>query len=371
MALLSLCFSCQGSRPDERHASVMKQPLEQNVDTNDFDPYFIESRAISSPYGPESITRNIIQDRKGNIWLATWEGIIMYDGKSFTNFMNRDGLRRYHTFALHEDRNGNIWVGTIGAGVYFFDGKGFANYTMEDGLTSDRIGCIYEDKAGNIWVGTDGGLSLYNPENQNQGGNGLSFLKFTTDDGLPDNDINSIIEDRSGRFWIGARGEACYFDPEANFRPGGQLSFSRIPHNEGQTFINVRCILEDQKGNIWFGGNDGLLRYSPGVDRKAIDPDAITRYTSAFTGYMHEDRKGNIWTSSVSENDREAWVLSRYNENSLANAQISPDRIYEKIGMFFGIMEDRDGHIWLGTHHGACRYDGESIDCFRESGARE
>jgi ligand-binding sensor domain-containing protein len=95
-----------------------------------------------------------------------------------------------------EDRKGNIWFGTIGAGVYRYDGKLFTNFTTKDGLVSDRVGCIYEDKAGNVWFGTEGGASRYD---------GKSFRNFTTKEGLPNNDINTIVEDNTGKFWFGTR----------------------------------------------------------------------------------------------------------------------------------------------------------------------
>lgn len=38
-----------------------------------------ESRDMAISNGPNRITRNIIQDRKGNIWIALWEGVFRYD----------------------------------------------------------------------------------------------------------------------------------------------------------------------------------------------------------------------------------------------------------------------------------------------------
>jgi hypothetical protein len=40
---------------------------------------------VITSYGPHTSVRTIKQDKKGNIWLASNEGIIRYDGKSFTN----------------------------------------------------------------------------------------------------------------------------------------------------------------------------------------------------------------------------------------------------------------------------------------------
>jgi hypothetical protein len=46
------------------------------IDPNDIDPYFVENQDLVSNHGPEVITRNIIQDKNGYFWFATWNGIV-------------------------------------------------------------------------------------------------------------------------------------------------------------------------------------------------------------------------------------------------------------------------------------------------------
>lgn len=304
-----------------------------------FDPYFVESTAITSSTGPVSITRNILEDSKGMIWLATWEGIIQYDGNTFTNFTNKDSLSRFHVFAVLEDKKGNLWFGTIGGGLLLYNGKTFTNLTVKDGLVSNSVACFYEDNTGKIWIGTQDGISIYN---------GKSFTNFTTNNGLTDNDVNSIIQDKIGRFWIGTRGEACFYD--------GTI-FSRCLNDEGESFVNVRSIVKDKKENIWLGGNDGLLRYTNGT---------FTNINKNFTGYIYEDKKGNIWTSSASATNYQQWELTLYDEKYLRHEIITANSILKKEAMFFGILADKLGGIWLGTVNGVCRYDGETFNYFKE-----
>jgi len=178
-----------GSKGQEKPSSkkVLKEQNKNNdfkKPPSDYDPYFTETQTITKPFGPIGITRNMVQDKKGNYWLATWEGIMKYDRNVFTNYTNKDSLRRYHVFAVLEDRSDNLWFGTIGAGVYLYDGTTFTNYTTEDGLSYNGIGCIYEDKNNFIWLGTQNGLNRYD---------GKKFQKFIIDGGGNNNDINSII----------------------------------------------------------------------------------------------------------------------------------------------------------------------------------
>lgn len=342
--LLIIVFhpSCKG----QEKSSISKEDIKkQSTDSElkntptDYDPYFTESKYITKLYGPQSITRNIIEDRNGNYWLASWEGIIKYDGENFTNYTNKEGSRRYHVFATLEDKLGNLWFGTIGAGVYLYNGKTFTNYTTEHGLAHDRIGCIYEDKKGNIWIGTEGGINKYD---------GKKFQKFIINGDKNNNDINSIIEDDKGKFWIGSRGKGFMFDGE---------TFTSITHDDDTPFINVRSIIKDKKGKIWLGGNDGLWCY---------ENNTFTNFTKEFVGYIYEDKMGNIWTCSTLDGNMRNWVLSRYDNYSLPLLNITSTQIEPNVGMLFGMIEDKHGDIWFGYLNGIGRYDGKSFEYFRE-----
>ncbi|MDB5060533.1 MAG: histidine kinase [Mucilaginibacter sp.] len=311
------------------------------------------AKSVITSAGPNSIVRTIIQDRKGNIWIAAFDGIFRYDGKSFTNVTSKVSSARF--FSVLEDRRGNLWFGSIGLGVYYYDGKSFKNFTTKDGLINNEVTCIYEDKTGKIWFGTECGASCYDEK---------SFRNYTVKEGLPSNNINSIIEDKTGRFWFGTRGNTCVYDGK---------TFTVFTHR-GKPFTNVRSIKEDKKGNIWLGGNDGLWRY---------DGKAFTNFTQNFVGYIYEDKKGNIWTSSESANGQDLalprfdekslsglvsakgqWVLSRYDEKSLSNKKPTVTEIKPEEGMMCGILEANDGSIWFGAFDGVYRYDGNTITCF-------
>lgn len=329
--ILAFCTSCNGQNKTEL----------PKVDTKS------KNKEVIAPPGPKTITRNIIQDRKGNIWIAAYDGVFRYDGKFFTNITDKVSSARF--FSVLEDRKGNFWFSSVGSGIYYYDGKSFRNFTTEDGLANDLVTEIYEDRAGNVWFSTGGGASRYD---------GQSFRNFTTKDGLPNNDVNRIIEDKTGKFWIGTKGDACIYDGK---------TFTVLTH-EGKPFKNVRSIIEDTKGNIWLGGQDGLWRY---------DGATFTNFTHQFVGYVYEDRSGNIWTSINSERTKgskiglqsnshqNGWALSRYNEKSLFNNATLPEIIRTNEGNIFGILEADDGNIWFGTLNGVYQYDGNIITDFK------
>lgn len=291
----------------------------------DGDPSFEKSLDTISVFGPHSITRNVLQDKNGNIWLACWEGIIQYDGKKFTNFTLKYGLRQYHTFSILEDSKGNLWFGTIGGGVYKYDGNYFSNFTTEHQLGGNKVFCIAEDKTGNIWFGTDNGASCYN---------GNTFINYSTQHGLSNNFVSTITEDKSGLLWIGTNSGIDRYDGK---------SFTKFKIGTDFSFTNVRSIMEGKNENMWISCQNGVFRF---------DGKSISSITPNFAGCIFEDKIGNIWFSE-SVADGSEMMLIRYDGKTMTEIARSKQ--------VFGITEDRAENIWFGTASGVQRYDGKSF----------
>jgi ligand-binding sensor domain-containing protein len=311
-----------------------------------------EPKDVITSYGPSNIVRSIIQDSEGNIWMASWEGIFRYDGKSFTNITSKVSSARF--FSILEDKKGNFWFGTIGSGAYCYDGKSFKNFSINEGLLNNEVGSIYEDKKGNIWFGVSGGASCFD---------GKSFHNFIINDndmnedwtgktfpGRQPYEVNSIVEDKKGKFWFATRGNTFVYDPSATLGKGGKI-FTVFTHDD-KPFKNVRTIMEDKKGNIWLSGSDGLWCYNDST---------FTNFNQSFVGFIIEDKKGNLWTSS--EKDRLVWSLSKYDEKTLLNNRPTVTEIANQ-PMIFGILEDDKGNIWFGSN-GVYRYNGKTITDFK------
>ncbi len=312
-----------------------------------------ETKDVITPNAPNNIVRTIIQDRKGNIWMASWEGIIRYDGKSFTNMTSKVTSARF--FSVLEDRKGNFWFGTIGSGAYYYDGNSFQNFTTKEGLLNDEVTKIYEDKKGDIWFGVSGGISHYD---------GKSFGNYIIDGNAINEDrtegtfsnrqlnsVNTIIEDKTGKLWIGTRGDAYTYDGK---------TFTTLRNNEGKAFKNVWGIIEDSKGNIWFG-EDGLWRYDGSTFTKVSKKGALS---------IIEDKKGNVWTSS---GVGRSFELLRYDGKSLSNEKPRVT-IMKSLGdsdAFFGILEAFDGSIWVGSGNGVYRYDGNTFTDFKSAASQK
>ena len=87
-------------------------------------------------------------------------------------------------WAVHEDRQGRLWIGTSGGLNELDRTRGtFTNITPKDGLAGNAVRAILEDGAGYLWLATDGGLSRFHPPTR-------TFRNFTESDGLPGNLLN-------------------------------------------------------------------------------------------------------------------------------------------------------------------------------------
>jgi ligand-binding sensor domain-containing protein len=302
------------------------------------DPYFIKSTDTISKYGPDHIVRDVLQDKKGNIWLATWLGIIKYNGKLFTNYTLQEGLIKFHIVCCYEDRRGNLWFGTARGGIYCYDGRSFKLFTAKNGLIDNNVACILEDKAGNIWFGCETGASCYN---------GKTFTNFSASSGFTSSFVNCMIQDKTGKLLFGTTEGLFIFDGKT-FTKKSDLPFEPITG-----------LLEDRKGNLWIGSFNGLVRY----DVKSKNYTKLPFDHLAY--YMIEDASGNIWFTHSEDNEHYTnipdQVLYKYDGQSFKKI-LHKDQPNDF--QLFGKTIDKAGNLWFGTMHGICYYDGRSFKYF-------
>lgn len=198
---------------------------------------------------------SILEDKEGNLWFGTnGAGVYQYDGKSFTQHLSKigkiyeDGLQHNIVLSIIEDLKGNLWFTSLShGGVSIYNGIEFKHYTNE--LSDDFIRIAYCDSKGNILIGAHGnrrgGLDLFD------GKNFKTFYK--TDDGFSTNNIRWIFEDKKGDFWIGSgNSQLSIFDGE---------HFKVFKGNGDQEYDRITFILEDAQNNVWFGNRNGLWKF--------------------------------------------------------------------------------------------------------------
>lgn len=330
----------KGSEEEKEGPSMTSKFMPEDFLKLDENPSFLQDAEVVSSTAPSVITRNVLQDKNGDIWLATFEGIVRYNGKEFINQSNKYSLWKERAFSILEDSRGDLWFGMIGAGVYHYDHKVFTNYTMEDGLGDNKVEAMVEDDDGSVWFGHTDGVTRYD---------GHEFKSFRAESGLEKDVVHSIMKDRTGRLWIGST--------NAGVTIYDGTTFKIFTKEDGSTFQNVRMIMEDAQGNIWFGGNDGLNRY---------DGENLLQITTHFTGYLYQDSSSMMYCTINNGEGNGDIILARFDPEKLAMNKWDPEKIFSRNEMVFGITEDRSGNIWFGTLKGVYRYDGEKVHEFKE-----
>ena len=104
---------------------------------------------------------SIFADSKGSIWAGSVSGIFRFDGVNWAPFelpypeeVTGEFITDGTCMSMIEDKVGNMWFATMGFGAFKYDGSTFTQYTEKDGLTNNSVDHIMEDSNGNIWFGT-------------------------------------------------------------------------------------------------------------------------------------------------------------------------------------------------------------------------
>lgn len=219
------------------------------------------------------------QDRAGDIWVGTWGkglGIIKGGSKEITLFANQPTDSRTLSgnviLSIFDDQQGHLWVGTKGRGLNFIPlekiKQGYNNFILfehngENSILHNDVYCIFQDSEGLIWIGTGGGLNrldLYsNPDNLVELQKGRAkFEAFTEADGLPANLIYGIREDANGNLWISTtKGLSKYNKKEKRFK--NYNANDGLQSNE----FHSNAFYAAPDSQLFFGGVNGLTFFNP------------------------------------------------------------------------------------------------------------
>lgn len=339
ISFLTLMTSCNGQVKSSNKAEINSTSTNKEISKND-----------NVHFG--------LQDKIGRLWFGTTvSGLYCYDGSTFTHFTANDGFDETCVFSLLEDKVGNIWIGTSN-GLYKYDGKTFSKVIIPHSYVASKpdamgnvvynpncILSILQDTSGNLWFGSMGfGVYKYD---------GKAFSYFLSPKEPNYNLIQCITEDNKGILFFGTRGEGVWTYNGIEFK-----NFkSRIVNNN-----HLLDILETENGDLWFSVVGGGVRHytnTTNTEFTAYDGEMFQEFTqkdnSCFLNVysMLQDKNGNLWFAS------DGGGVCIYNGKSYTNYTIQNGLCNNSIK---GLLEDRNGNIWFGTRRGGlCFYDGKSF----------
>lgn len=279
------------------------------------------------------------EDREGNIWVGTDQGLVQLQRRRMKTFAKRDGLAEDHVWSVCEGSNGTIWLGTKG-GLSRMQNERIVPLTAREARAENANRCVWPSREGGVWI-AKAGLGLIEFKD--------NFVERVSNAELPGGDIAALYEDRSGQLWIGT-GEGV-----AAWRDGRVVThYSR---RSGQPVRNVRCILEDRDGAMWFGQQgEGLTRLKDGQFHNFTEHDGLSNNR---VWALHEDAGGTIWIGT--ENG-----LTRYREGRFHSFTRQHGLQENSVNW---ILEDDFGFLWLSGLRGIYRVMREQLNAVAEGRA--
>lgn len=316
---------------------------------------------------PQQSVYAVDQTPDGYLWIATFDGLVRFDGHRMTVFNHAEvpEIRSNRILALHVDRQGTLWVGTEDGGVTRMKDGAFRSFGVADGLPAQTVGAIQEDREGHIWVSTWGGLARFDgerwlkpPEAALRPGEfpdlyavalwrpaGVRILEprgTLVDYAWPGGHAPPVhFQDARGALWclpgagtllkLAGGTQTTLAAPEIPWPPSRDRRFA-VTHGPDGRIWTIRdarltvldhgtwsapaelpavarepiAFFADAEGSLWIGGEDGLVQMFT-TPVKTIVPEAPEPEKNFYP--IAEDRSGHVWAGTESvvfrvENER-------------------------------------------------------------------
>ncbi|KAA3634464.1 MAG: hypothetical protein DWP97_07060 [Calditrichaeota bacterium] len=311
----------------------------------------------------------IFQDKKNNYWFGG-EGVYKYDGKIITHFTIKDGLCSNEILEIQEDKNGNIFFDTP-EGVSKFDGQQFTTLKVFNSNSSKNEWKLDSD---DLWFRL--GWNRNGPYRYD--GKFLYFLEFPktkqADEFYSINPnasynpygIYSMYKDNNGAVWFGTASlGVCRYD-------GKSVSWlyekhlTEIPN--GGSF-GIRSIIEDKDGLFWFCNTK--YRYDIYLEnsiKKEINSINYSRKKGTGVSMDGNENYYPYFMSVVKDNNNDLWMATydegvwRHDGENLIHYPVKEEK---EIVNIFSIYKDNQGVLWLGTlNAGAYKFNGTTFEKF-------
>ncbi len=281
------------------------------------------------PYPWDNITTPVTavcEDRDGNLIVGTLgAGVFWYDAKGRAEQISTaQGLSHAGVLSLCMDREGTLWVGTDGGGLNRVQRQVFQ---VIEGTQTNVVQSVCEDDKGGLWIGSNSGEIDYWKDGVLQ--------NFYTLQGSVQPSVRTVFVDRDQRVWVGTSGAGVFQLQNGQFR---RLEWP------GSVYPVVQAIFQSRDGALWFGTLGGLVRWDGDNWKIFTVRDGLS---ANDVRAIAEDAEGNIWAGTVAGLNRlrDGNFVSFYKTNGLPSDDIS--------SLFMGA----DGDLWVGTSGGLARLD--------------
>jgi ligand-binding sensor domain-containing protein len=241
-----------------------------------FDPgreRFVRSPGIDDPYA----VRAIAFDRSGRPWFGAFDGLDRMENGKPARFLPRAQIcERAGTYYLLARPDGSMWVGASAALLEVRDDKQ-ACHVDKDAASRNDVRHLYVDRDGVLWIGSIGGLSRWvGGKRETLKGNAGPFNTA----------IYAMVEDDRGSMWVSTpkglfeivkKGIDSYADPDA-----ARTLYHAYGVGDG---MESSVGTGDGQPNAWRGA-DGRLYFTTATGLAVVDPSQIEHGTEPPPVYV-------------------------------------------------------------------------------------
>jgi ligand-binding sensor domain-containing protein len=354
LSFIVLFIACSGQNKTEKANDSAAIPITAPMEKN-----YATAFGTNGTTEIDNNIRSIFQDKNNNYWFGTnGTGVFRYDGKTITQYTEKEGLADNQVQSIQEDKSGNIWFGTGAFGVSRFDGKTFSTLTNKETTIKE-----WKNETDDLWFCAGGGAYRYN-------NNSFFYLPLpktgfdTKYSQNPPHRLSSYavycsLKDSKGTLWFGTQSMGvCSYDGK---------TFTWFTE-KGLAGPAVLGLFEDRNGNLWFGNNgSGLFRYDGKTltnltTEKGLANDEFRKSGKSVPGTLariysiNQDNNGDLWIGTV---DAGVW---RYDGNNFTNYTTKDGLTSNAVNV---IYKDKKGELWFGTDgDGICRFNGKFFTKF-------
>lgn len=246
-------------------------------------------------------THDFTENANGAMLIASDAGIFsVKDGKVIEEKRINSALSTRSVYSLVFDRQGRLWVATMGGGIYIFgrNRRLLGKLSDSNGLPCNNVCQLLKDQDGGIWAATYKGL-VYIPDTEKP----YRILKYGISQGLKDEHLRALVQDRMGNIWVSSFTDLSCF----NVNKGRFYNYrSFVP--QGSFFQGGAVASSD--GYLYFCSQQGVYYFNPSLIRydEAVSSVKIVAFQQ-LVGSDYEDAKhyvpnmDNIVTLNYDENN--------------------------------------------------------------------
>ncbi len=312
----------------------------------------------------------LLWDRDGGLWIGTPDRGLLHVHQGRTDrFTESDGLSGDYINKLFEDREGNIWVATLN-GLDRFRSFAVPTISVSQGLSDAVVWSVLAAKDGSVWLGTPDGLNrwdngqitIYRKRGARVRSNGAEretehSVREIADSGLPDDGVESLFQDDGGRIWAFTENGAAYFE-NGRFIP---VSTNRAHVDNAHPLrrqVNsvfglvapgghVHSITGDSSGNLWISDQHaGLFHLFRRTLVEQIPWAALGRKDWA-TAILAGPASDGLWLGFSQGG------MAYFKDGKVRESYSVSDGLGK--GIVTSLSLDSDGALWAATEGGLSR----------------